>query len=322
MSTHKPSWFGENHVMVSTAPTCGIGGTGKRLVVFDEVTGQTATVIDEDTGEEIDEIDDKLLEDMQALSEGGKTETLNFVPIESVSLRHAVPNYYDHRYHQDFTEMMDSAEYEGFTATTLGELVEADIVATRGGHGSVPGDRRDGEVPYIKVSDLRAGLVNINPTNLAPRAIAEDLWGGSTSGLRPFDLISPERASKNIGDFCVLMPGQEQVVITREVIILRPGEEADFDAFYLLWAMTLQTVRNQWKRIVFMQTNREDVGDRFLEIEIPLAPNAERAVDVSQPFRQYFKALADARELFEDYLSRSDHHFFMTGAEEYAEVES
>jgi hypothetical protein len=97
------------------------------------------------------------------------------------------------------------------------------------------------------------------------------------SGINAFDLVSPERTSKNIGDFCVVMPGQEQVVMTKEVIVLRPGPKANFDAFYLLWAMTLKIVRDQWKRVIFMQTNREDVGKRYLEIRVPIPPSAERA---------------------------------------------
>ncbi|MDP9363509.1 MAG: hypothetical protein M3Q10_04645 [Chloroflexota bacterium] len=171
-------------------------------------------------------------------------------------------------------------------------------------------------MPYIKVSDLRAGLVNINPTNRVPLRQAEVMWRGTTSGLQPFDLLSPERASRNIGDFCVLMPGQEQVVLTKEVIVLRPGPAADFDQFYLLWAMTLRVVREQWNRIVFMQTSREDVGKRYLEVEIPVAPDASRAREVSEEFRRYFVAVARLREELGACLRRSDHHFFLSGVDQ------
>ena len=96
---------------------------------------------------------------------------------------------------------------------------------------------------------------------------------------------------------------------------MRPGPEAFFDAFYLLWALTLRVVRDQWRRVVFMQTNREDVGDRYHEIEIPLAPDAVSAHAVSQSFREYFLALATAREGLSRYLASGEHHFFVPGAE-------
>src|SRR5262249_36939314 len=163
-------------------------------------------------------------------------------------------------------------------------------------------------------SDLRAGLVNINPTNRVPLKWAQEMWGSSNSGLIAYDLMSPERASKNIGDFCVLMPGQEQILVTKEVIILRASKDAAFDHFYLLWAMTLKIVRDQWNRIVFMQTNREDVGKRYLEIEIPLPPSRERADEASKVFRKYFTTLARARASMREYLRHGAHHFFVAGA--------
>lgn len=163
--------------------------------------------------------------------------------------------------------------------------------------------------------EIRAGQLNINPTNRVPLKWAEGLWKGSTSGLKEFDLLSPERASRNIGDFCVLMPGQEQVLLTKEIIVLRAGPDASFDQFYLLWAMTLRIVRDQWNRVVFMQTNREDVGKRFHEIEIPIAPSPGRAAEISEPFRRYYLAVAGERGRLAEYLREGKHHFFLSGVE-------
>jgi hypothetical protein len=67
------------------------------------------------------------------------------------------------------------------------------------------------------------------------------------------------------------------VVLTEEILVLRPGPKADFDAFYLLWALTLKIAREQWKRLIFMQTNREDVGQRYQELLIPIAATRQRA---------------------------------------------
>ncbi|MEU2348793.1 hypothetical protein [Modestobacter sp. NPDC049651] len=270
--------------------------------------------MDEETGEEVEAINDRLLEDMEALQKGELTDTLRFVDAREVSMRTAVPTYYDRRYHDVFTETLTEERFAGFTSATIGDLIKDGRLEVRNGHGSPSQSVRVGTVPYIKVSDLRAGLVNINPTNRVPAAIAQGFWRGTSSGLRPWDLICPERTSKNIGDFCLLLPGQEDVVVTKEVIVLRPGPKADFDAFYLLWAMTLTIVRDQWRRVIFMQTNREDVGGRYLEIEIPIAPTAERANEVSAAFRAYYTSLAEAREGLRDFLTAEPHHHFFIGS--------
>lgn len=316
MSIHKPSWFRDDAIMVSTAPTCGLTKGGRLLPLVNTKTGERVKEIDEETGEPIDAVNDKLLGDMKALQAGKTTDTLNFIDKKLISMRAAVPVYYDRRYDEAFEKAMKAPRFSRFTSAKLGDLVKTGIIEIKAGHGSPSADQRVGDVPYIKVSDLRAGLVNINPTNRVPHQIAEKHWRGKESKLRAFDILSPERTSKNIGDFCVLMPGQERVLLTKEIIVIRPGPQADFDSFYLLWAMTLKIVREQWKRVIFMQTNREDVGKRYLEISIPIAKSAPVAEEASAAFRQYFRTIASARTKLSEYLEQLDeHHFFVSGAE-------
>lgn len=316
MALHKPWWFSDDSVMVSTAPTCGLTKGGRLLPLIDRNTGNPVKVEDPETGELVDAVNDRLLNDMEALVEGRTTDTLRFIPRESVFMRTAVPIYYDRRFDEAFHEAMETKRFDGFTTATIGELLEEGLIEIQNGHGSPSADQRVGEVPYIKVSDLRAGLVNINPTNRVPYQVAQNLWKGGKPDLRAFDLLCPERTSKNIGDFCVLMPGQEQILLTKEIIVMRPGNDANFDAFYLLWAMTLKFVRDQWRRVVFMQTNREDVGKRYLEISIPVPESQEVGEPVSEEFRNYFLTVAKAREKFAAYLSEvGEHHFFISGTE-------
>lgn len=166
------------------------------------------------------------------------------------------------------------------------------------------------------MSDLRAGQVNINPTNRVTEVVAKKFWKGAGSGLSAYDLISPIRTSKNIGDFAVLMPGQEQLVLTKEMLVLHANESAPFDNFYLLWAMSLKAVRRQWERVVFMQTNREDVGDRYREIRLPIAPDRGTADARSEPMRAYYEGMHSLRATYLEYLEQEGrHHIFMSTAE-------
>jgi hypothetical protein len=309
-----PSWFAPDKITVLTAPTCGLAKRGRLLPRIDD-HGQRIYVKDPEIEEDVVDIDDVCLADVHALVAGERTPTMRDVPVDDVSMRAAVPVYYDRRHHERFVKAMHAERFANFDALTIGELIETKAITVLSGHGSPGQEERVGDVPYIKVSDLRAGLVNINPTNRVPRRVAQSKWRGATSGLEPFDVLSPERTSKNIGDFCLLMPGQERVVLTKEIIVMRPGPAARFDSFYLLWALTLKIVREQWKRVVFMQTNREDVGNRWREIEIPVAHTREIADDASQPFRTY-SAIAFARTTLGRYLRENDeHHFFVSGAE-------
>jgi len=68
----------------------------------------------------------------------------------------------------------------------------------------------------------------------------------------------------------------------------------------MLWAFSLQAVREQWRRIALMQTNREDCGKRHLEVVIPMPPSREWAVERCAAFRDYFTTVAAARGRFRD----------------------
>ncbi|MFG2720760.1 hypothetical protein ACGFW5_21045 [Streptomyces sp. NPDC048416] len=301
---HRPAWFREGQVFVSYAPTVGINKDGEDLFV-----------VAADTGTRTGVIDDQIAADVTALvDEFGTTDTSRWV--ESGELTEqliAVPNYFDERSVRNFFTLMDAPEMQGFASASIGELVDDGLLISMHGHGSPSADFRTGHVPYIKVSDIRAGQVNINPTNRVPDVVAERFWRGSESGLKEYDLITPIRTSKNIGDFAVVMPGQERVVLTKEVLVLRASESAPFDNFYLLWAMTLKAVRRQWDRVVFMQTNREDVGRRYKEIRIPVPPSREVAEEVSKAFRDYYLGTQRLRENLVTYLANDDkHHIFMS----------
>lgn len=302
---HKPAWFTEGQVFVSYAPTVGINKDGEELYVVDEATGDRTSVID-----------DKLLDDVKSLKSGGITETGRWIEYEDLTDRLiAVPTYFDARPMADFEGMMNRPEMKGFKALSIGDLVKKGWVKTQSGHGSPSADLRRGTVPYIKVSDIRAGQININPTNRVSEVVARRFWKGGESGLKQWDLITPIRTSKNIGEFAVLMSGQEHVVLTKEMLILRSTNEAPFDNFYLLWALTLKAVRRQWERVVFMQTNREDVGTRYREIVLPIPPTEEIAINRSEPFRAYYEGMDSLREQLVTYLESDDkHHLFISTA--------
>jgi len=305
---HKPAWFRDGEVFVSYAPTCGINKDGEELYIVDPETGQRTDVIDDRMADDID----RLLAGRTPTAE----DTQQWISKSPNAPFTAVPVYFDERPQREFETLLENDDFDGWSSASLGDLIAKGWVRATAGHGSPSADLRTGEVPYIKVSDIRAGLVNINPSNRVSNVVAERFWGGSDSGLQAWDLITPIRTSKNIGEFAVLMPGQERVVLTKEMLVLRATEDAPFDNFYLLWAMTLKAVRRQWGRVIFMQTNREDVGARYREIQVPIPPAADQARAASQAFRTYYTESQKIREEFLTYLAEDNrHHVFLSSVE-------
>lgn len=265
--------------------------------------------VDHTTGRRLKGIDNELDEHVQSFLGGERPPGSVEVPVDDVFRKGIlVPRYYDDRWLEDFRAFLAR---EGLRSVSLGELSDAGIISVGSGHGSPGNDIRGGHIPYIKVSDVRSLRVNVNPTNLVSRGVAEYFWGGPESGLQGWDLITPNRASSNIGEFALLLPGEEERVLTKEFFVIRVtgGEREGWDWAYLLWAFCLKCVRRQWQRVALMQTNREDVGDRWREILLPVPENRNWAIRVSTPFRDYFTTLAEGRLRFLEQIEASGSEF-------------
>ncbi len=273
-------------VTILNPQTCGIYKNGSDRFVVDM------------TGKRTDIIDNELLRLSNEYAAGQKDNLFTVSLLEIYDSDILVPRYYDRSLQMPFETLKAKC---GFQEVTIGELCDSGIISISGGHGSPSNDLRNGKIPYVKVSDIRNMRINVNPTNLIPLELAQRFWKtmDGKSNLKAWDLISPSRASSNIGEFAILLPGEEQIVLTKEVFVIRVLENnIGYSPFYLLWALSLVETRKQWQRVTLMQTNREDVGDRYREILIPKPISKAWADGVSSPFKNYFKGIADAKKSF------------------------
>lgn len=277
--------------------TCGINKDGAVLYK-----------IDVENSRRTKEINNEMLDQVEELLAGKLPTGANKINFnDAFNKKVLVPRYYDGRWLEEFNQLCSK---HNLKSVSLGELQEEGILIVKNGHGSPSSDFRTGSIPYVKVSDIRALRVNTNPTNMVPLKIAEKYWRGKESGLKEWDLITPNRASSNIGEFAVILPGEERVVLTKEMFVFRAsGNHPEWSAFYLFWALCLRAVRLQWQRVTLMQTNREDVANRYKEVLIPVPKNLQWAEEVSAPFRQYFTTIAAARSIFQTQAENADFEF-------------
>lgn len=277
--------------------TCGINKDGAVLYK-----------IDLENSRRTQEVNNEMLDQVEELLAGKLPTGANKINSkDAFNKKVLVPRYYDARWLEEFDQLCSK---HNLKSVSLGELQEEGILIVRSGHGSPSSDFRTGSIPYVKVSDIRALRVNTNPTNMVPLKIAEKYWRGKESGLKEWDLITPNRASSNIGEFAVILPGEERVVLTKEMFVFRlSGKNLEWSAFYLFWALCLRAVRLQWQRVTLMQTNREDVANRYKEILIPVPKDLQWAEKVSAPFQRYFETIAAARNIFQTEVENGDFEF-------------
>ena len=180
---------------------------------------------------------------------------------------------------------------------SIGELIENGELTYTMGHGSPHGQFKGrGDVPYVKVSDIKNWRINENPKYFIPEETAGRLR--RDRNLEAFDIVIPTRASKNIGLGAAVMPWQTQVVLTKEIAVLRCAGGSRVSPWLLLVMLSLRVVNDQFRFLVQMQTNREDLGRRLLDLKIPVPNDDAVRKQWEQPVEDYFRAQVRARESY------------------------
>ena len=123
--------------------------------------------------------------------------------------------------------LRDFAAARDCDLVSVEELIDAGELQVFEGHGSPNSHFKGrGTIPYFKVVDIKNWRINENPGYFIPVDVATRYR--KTKILHPFDLVTPTRASKNIGLFAVVMPWQTNVILTREIFVwrVRPALDA------------------------------------------------------------------------------------------------
>ena len=193
---------------------------------------------------------------------------------------------------------------------SLGELVDLGELEIYTGHGSPKSNfKGKGTISYIKVSDIKNWKIIENSKYAIPVDEAKRLRRGWD--LEPFDLVTPTRASKNIGLLGVIMPWQTDVVLTKEIMVMRIADTRRLTPWLVLVMMSLEVVNDQFRYLVQMQTNREDLGRRIREMMLPIPKSRRTRGKWQEHVRGYFEAMVQAHAEYDKLLGNLDAEAFV-----------
>ena len=223
-------------------------------------------------GQQTNERDDEMADAAELLRAPGKHEDsklrFRFSQRDAVNRGVLVASYWWR--HQYLDALEEFAEENDCELVSVADLLDAGELKVSPGHGSPSSHYHGrGETPYVKVVDIKNWRVIENPKYMIPEDVAEKYRRNRP--VQAFDLVTPTRASKNIGLFGVIMPWQTNVLLTREIEIWRAAEKASrIDPWLLLTLLSLKVVHDQFRFLVLMQMNREDLGARYRELQLPI----------------------------------------------------
>jgi type I restriction enzyme M protein len=179
--------------------------------------------------------------------------------------RYLVPRYH---YERDGAEGSEADVTRGARLARLGELVRAKVIRIRKGHEVGSAAYGTGTVPFVRTSDLSNFEVSTDPTKAVSEAVYEEFAGQQK--LKAGDLLMVVDGRYRIGTTALLTEQNVRCVVQSHLRIISILKRAELDPYELLYALNLPSVKLRVRSLVFIQSTLGTLGNRLLELRIPV----------------------------------------------------
>lgn len=226
-----------------------------------------------------------------------KNTNVFVVKAKDIKDENYVPRYYWERRAQSILEEARSAGYEPVQVQTL---LDKEIITAFSGYGSPPSAYKGrGEVPYIRVADIVNWELYKNQTALVPREIYLQIKGKHGVDLRAEDVVFVRRGSYRIGTVAMVSPFDIEVLLTRELVILRvvkPDNEYGIDPYYLIYLLSHSLTQRQLPQKTMIDTTLPNIADRWKELYLPINKDKGAAIQIAQRIKTALQGKWKAQE--------------------------
>lgn len=190
----------------------------------------------------------------------------NFWFSSEVTKKHyLVPRYYDRK-----TDLLLEADAEKFNAQIVSfeEMIAKGWISIRKGHEVGSEAYGTGEVPFVRTSDISNFEISIDPTKSVANEIYESLK--LEQGLKPGSILMVVDGRYRIGRCAILHETNYRCIAQSHLRIINVSEDAPFNAFELLYLLSLNSVQRDIRSLVFIQSTLGALGSRIKEVKLPI----------------------------------------------------
>lgn len=208
-----------------------------------------------------------------------------------------VPRYY---WNKRIEKILKEGQKKGYEFVQINKLIEEGIISTSSGHGSPPsGFKGKGKVPYIRVADIVNWEVYKNQTALIPESIYKKVKGEHGIDLKEKDILFVRRGSYRIGSVALLSPFDKEVLLTKEIQVIRVEKENnkyDIDPFYLLYLFSHELTQKQLYNKIMIDTTLPNIANRWKELYLPIAKDKKERDKIKEKMKGAFEQKWKASE--------------------------
>ncbi|MDR2814367.1 MAG: N-6 DNA methylase, partial [Prevotellaceae bacterium] len=207
-----------------------------------------------------------------------------------------VPRYFWNSREQEIEKI---AKEQHCTLVSVSDLIKEKIITFFDGHGSPAADNKGmGEVPYIRVKDIVNWDVYKDPTALIPYHVFEKMRKNNKK-LHEKDLLFVRRGSYRIGSVALVSPYDTEVLLTREILVMRILKEWNdygITPYYLIYLFSHYLVQMQMYNKILMETTLPNIANRWTELRLPIHNDKKTREHIDNKIKSVFDKKWDAQK--------------------------
>lgn len=285
--------------------TSGRGGTHTKvcLLVLEKRQGRTSDQIfmaearwcghDSRARDIVNDDMPTIMSRFQAFQSGEEIvqDSLGFlVPIAQVRNYVLAPRYYNPAFIQELEPLRATHDFY-----RIGDLVKqgALTVSTGDEVGKLAYGGRS--VPFVRTSDLSNWEIKADPKHL----VSLDVYNQyrKKQDVREGDILMVRDGTYLIGTCAFVSKYDTQIVYQSHIYKIRVGPTAPFDNYLLLAMLSSAPVIAQIKSMSFTQDIIDTLGDRLLDLVLPVPKRDEQRHAISEMVQRSLESRIEAREM-------------------------
>ena len=159
------------------------------------------------------------------------------------------------------------------TCRTIGELVDAGLLAAETGHEIGKAAYGTGDIPFVRTSDISNWEIKSAPKQGVSREIYEEY--ASDQDVQPGDILFVRDGTYLIGTNCFITEIDKDILYQSHVLKLRVHDKEALDPHLLFLALNNPWVQRQIGSVQFTADIINTIGHRFFELVLPLSKSKE-----------------------------------------------
>ncbi len=283
----------QEKILMCVAEEVGHDHQGKEIYRWDKEKQKSSTILWDDIPFIINEINDykKTIKTddywLTSIVNNKKTKDNKYTFwVDSQKVTESkvyVPRYY---WKQKEKELEKEAEKSNTKLISVQSLIKKGIIKHFDGHGSPEAvNKGKGEIPYIRVKDIVNWEIYKDPTSKIPFDVYENMVS-DTKKLESEDIVYVRRGSYRIGSVAMVSKYDKEVLLTREILVLRVlPNELGITSYYLLYLLSHWITQEQAKNKILIETTLPNIGDRWKELKLPIHDNKNKIKDISDKIK-------------------------------------